>query len=107
MKATTDPWINRKGGHEHDAAASDASCSSPAPSSASSSSSSVSYFGDDHGHGAQRRPADGRADCEGDEGGKGSVRITRFRRNKSLPSMTTSHLWASIRKSVKQIAPWS
>ena len=27
---------------------------------------------------------------------RGSVRITRFRRNRSLPAMTTSHLWVCI-----------
>ncbi|XP_062213069.1 uncharacterized protein LOC133913808 isoform X2 [Phragmites australis] len=111
-KATAAMWTNRKGGHENDAAAPDASCCSPAASSASSpsSSSSVSCFGDDHGHGGHERPADGRVesvDSEEDVGAKASVRITRFRRNRSLPSMTTSHLWASIRKSVRQITPWS
>ncbi|KAG2598329.1 translation initiation factor IF-2-like [Panicum virgatum] len=99
------------GGHDHLSAAAtpDAPWGSPAASSASSSSSlSASCFGDDPGPG-HRRPADGREDgsSEEDECAAGSVRITRFRRNRSLPAMTTSHLWASIRKSFKQITPWS
>jgi len=102
------------GGHDHLSAAAtpDAQWGSPAASSASSSSSSsslsASCFGDDPGPG-HRRPADGREDgsSEEDECAAGSVRITRFRRNRSLPAMTTSHLWASIRKSFKQITPWS
>ncbi|KAK3164537.1 hypothetical protein QOZ80_1AG0020650 [Eleusine coracana subsp. coracana] len=96
---------NKKGGHDHDA-----SYASPSPTSASSSSSTSSsafFFGDESG--PRRLPGDGRADpMEEDEGATGSViRITRFTRNRSLPSMTSSHLWASIRKSVKQIAPWN
>ncbi|CAO2203712.1 unnamed protein product [Urochloa humidicola] len=84
---------------------------SPAASSASSMSSSssslsASCFGDDHGHGGHRRPEDGSSEEE-ECASTGTVRITRFRRNRSFPSMTKSHLWASIRKSVKQIAPWS
>jgi len=99
----------KEGGHcQLYAVAPDASCCSPAASSASSSSSSsMSYFFDDH----SRRQADGREDSEdgevGDDGAKGSVRITRFRRNRSLPTMSRSHLWANIRKGVKQISPWS
>ncbi|CAO2190630.1 unnamed protein product [Urochloa humidicola] len=91
----------------------DAPWCSPAASSASSTSSpsslSASCFGDDQGHGGHRRPVDGREDgsSEEDECARATVRITRFRRNRSVPSMTTSHLWASIRKSVKQITPWS
>ena len=100
---------SKEGGHcQLYAVAPDASCCSPAASSASSSSSSsMSYFFDDH----SRRQADGREDSEdgeaGADGGKGSVRITRFRRNRSLPTMSRSHLWANIRKGVKQISPWS
>ncbi|XP_020171271.1 uncharacterized protein [Aegilops tauschii subsp. strangulata] len=100
---------SKEGGHcQLYAVAPDASCLSPAASSASSSSSSsMSYFFDDH----SRRQADGREDSEdgevGDDGAKGSVRITRFRRNRSLPTMSRSHLWANIRKGVKQISPWS
>ncbi|RLM93005.1 translation initiation factor IF-2-like [Panicum miliaceum] len=88
------------GGHDHlSTAAPDAPWGSPAASSASSSSSSslsASCFGDDHGHGGHRRAADGREDgsSEEDECAGGSVRITRFRRNRSLPTMTTSHLWS-------------
>lgn len=99
----------KEGGHcQLYAVAPDASCCSPAASSASSSSSSsMSYFFDDH----SRRQADAREDSEdgevGDDGAKGSVRITRFRRNRSLPTMSRSHLWANIRKGVKQISPWS
>ncbi|RLN23963.1 translation initiation factor IF-2-like [Panicum miliaceum] len=85
------------GGHDHlSAAAPDAPWCSPAASSASTSSSSslsASCFGDDPGH---RRPADGHEDgsSEEDECAGGSVRITRFTRNRSLPTMTTSsHLW--------------
>uniref|UniRef100_A0A453GU12 Uncharacterized protein n=1 Tax=Aegilops tauschii subsp. strangulata TaxID=200361 RepID=A0A453GU12_AEGTS len=56
----------------------------------------MSYFFDDH----SRRQADGREDSEdgevGDDGAKGSVRITRFRRNRSLPTMSRSHLWKWI-----------
>uniref|UniRef100_A0A0E0C3G8 Uncharacterized protein n=1 Tax=Oryza meridionalis TaxID=40149 RepID=A0A0E0C3G8_9ORYZ len=94
--------------HDHDAAALDAPCRSPASSSSSSSSSSMSYFADDD----HRRQTDGHGDPEpeadGEEcGAKSTVRITRFKRNKSLPSVNTSHLWASIRRSVKQITPWS
>ena len=68
----------------------------------------MSYFADDD----HRRKADGHGDPEpeadGEEcGAKSTVRITRFKRNKSLPSVNTSHLWASIRRSVKQITPWS
>ncbi|KAL6884621.1 hypothetical protein ACP4OV_010557 [Aristida adscensionis] len=75
------------GGHDH----LDASCSSPAASSASSSSSSsVSCFGDERGRRASRRPAE---DSEEDEGAMVSVRITRFARTRSLPSMTKSHFW--------------
>lgn len=95
---------SKKGGHDHDACSCSTAASSPA---SSSSSSSVSCFSDDHGHGAQRRPADGREDSEDEEGAKGSVKITRFRRNRSLTNMTTSRLWVSICKSVKQITPWS
>nr|CDM86939.1 unnamed protein product [Triticum aestivum] len=86
---------SKEGGHcQLYAVAPDASCCSPAASSASSSSSSsMSYFFDDH----SRRQADGREDSEdgeaGADGGKGSVRITRFRRNRSLPTMSRSHLW--------------
>ncbi|XP_044973535.1 uncharacterized protein LOC123441081 [Hordeum vulgare subsp. vulgare] len=97
---------SKEGGHcQLYAVPPDASCCSPAASSASSSSSSsMSYFFDDHSH----MQADGREDSEdGDDGAKGTVRITRFRRNKSLPTMSTSHLWANIRKGVKQISPWS
>jgi hypothetical protein len=61
----------------------DASCT---PSPSSSSSSSSVFFTDD----SRRRPADPE---EADGAKEGSVRITRFRRNRSLPSMTTSHLW--------------
>ncbi|CAO2170309.1 unnamed protein product [Urochloa humidicola] len=91
----------------------DAPWCSPAASSASSTSSSsslsASCFGDDNGHGGHRRPVAGREDgsSEEDECARATVRITRFRRNRSFPSMTTSHLWESIRKSVKQITPWS
>ncbi|VAH69854.1 uncharacterized protein LOC125549443 [Triticum urartu] len=100
---------SKEGGHcQLYAVAPDGSCLSPAASSASSSSSSsMSYFFDDN----SRRQADGREDSEdgevGDDGRKGSVRITRFRRNRSLPTMSRSHLWANIRKGVKQISPWS
>lgn len=104
-KATAAAGLKKEGHDHHDPAPWDASCCSPAASSASSSSS---YFGDDHGH---RRQADGREVPEDGEevedGAKRSVRIRRFRRNSSLPSMTTSDLWASIRKSVKRITPWS
>ncbi|KAL5227525.1 hypothetical protein ABZP36_015790 [Zizania latifolia] len=72
-------------GRAHDAAALDASCRSP-----SSSSSSSSYLGDDHVRGAHRRQAD---DHEDTEDGKSTVRITRFRRNSSLPALSTSRLW--------------
>ncbi|TVU34079.1 hypothetical protein EJB05_15905, partial [Eragrostis curvula] len=91
-KAAAATWIDRKSGRDRHNA--DASCSSPSASS-SSSSSSVSFFGDDRGHGTHRLPADQE---EEEEGAKASVRITRFTRNRSLPSMTTSHLWASIRQ---------
>ncbi|CAL4949302.1 unnamed protein product [Urochloa decumbens] len=100
------------GGHLSGAAApADAPWCSPAASSASSMSSSssslsASCFGDDHGQGGHRRPVDGREDVSSEED-ECAVRITRFRRNRSFPSMTKSHLWASIRKSVKQITPWS
>ncbi|CAL4956240.1 unnamed protein product [Urochloa decumbens] len=100
------------GGHLSGAAApADAPWCSPAASSASSMSSSssslsASCFGDDHGQGGHRRPVDGREDGSSEED-ECAVRITRFRRNRSFPSMTKSHLWASIRKSVKQITPWS
>ncbi|RCV25820.1 hypothetical protein SETIT_5G196200v2 [Setaria italica] len=110
-------WSKSKGGGRHghlSAAAPDAPWCSPAASSvlstsSSSSSVSTSCLGDDHGHGGERRPADGREDgsSEEDECARASVRITRLRRNRSFPSMTKSHLWASIRKSVKQITPWS
>lgn len=107
-KASAASACAKKDGHDHDA-----SCCSPASSSsASSSSSSMSYFFDVNSRGsAHRRQADGRDDPEdgdiGGDGAKGSVRITRFRRNRSLPNISTSHLWASIRKGVKQISPWS
>ncbi|KAG8045025.1 hypothetical protein GUJ93_ZPchr0008g13608 [Zizania palustris] len=94
-------------GRDHDAAALDASCRSPS-SSSSSSSSLMSFLGDDHVRGAHRGQADDHEDTDdGEEGTKNTVRITRFRRNSSLPSITTSHLWANIRRSVKQITPWS
>ncbi|KAK3161012.1 hypothetical protein QOZ80_1BG0070500 [Eleusine coracana subsp. coracana] len=99
---------DNKGGRDHEA--SYASLSPSSASSSSSTSSSAFFFGDDsRGHGPRRRPGDGRADpTEEDDGASGSViRITRFTRNRSLPSITSSHLWASIRKSVKHIAPWS
>ncbi|KAF8671074.1 hypothetical protein HU200_050355 [Digitaria exilis] len=93
---------SRGGGHrDHlsSAAGPDAPCCSPAASSTSSSSSSPSFstscFGDEH-----RRLADGlRQDgsSEEEECARGSVRITRFRRNRSLPSMTTSHIWVCHR----------
>lgn len=111
-KATAASAGGKKDGH-HDH---DASCCSPAASSSasssSSSSSSMSYFFDVHSRGSGHwQQADGREDPEdgdvGDDGAKGSVRITRFRRNRSLPNISTSHLWASIRKGVKQISPWS
>jgi hypothetical protein len=63
----------------------DASCT-PSPSSSSSSASSVFFFT----NGSRHLPADPE---EADDAKEGSVRITRFRRNRSLPSMTTSHLW--------------
>ncbi|KAL6597820.1 hypothetical protein ACP70R_046625 [Stipagrostis hirtigluma subsp. patula] len=94
-KASAVALGSSRGGHDSlDAGALplDASCCSPAASSASSSSS-LSCFADDrgHGHGAVYcRPAE---DSEEDDGAKGSVRITRFTRNKSLPSMTTAHVW--------------
>lgn len=93
-------WSNKKkgGGRRHDyLTATDAPWCSPTASSASSTSSSssssisTSCFGDDH-----RRPADAREDGsseEEDECGRASVRITRLRRNRSFPSMTTAHLW--------------
>ncbi|KAL5223083.1 hypothetical protein ABZP36_027796 [Zizania latifolia] len=94
-------------GRDRDAAPLDASCRSPS-SSSSSSSSLMSYLGDDHIRGAHHRQADDHEDTDdGEEGAKSTVRITRFTRNSSLPSITTSHLWASIRRSVKQITPWS
>jgi hypothetical protein len=59
---------------------------------------STCFGGDDHGRG---RPADGRevASEEDDGSPRGSVRITRFRlrRNRSLPSMSTSNLWVRRR----------
>lgn len=74
---------NRRGDdHERDAAGPDAPWCSPASSSSSVSSVSAS-------------PP------------RGSVRITRLKRNRSLPSVTTSNLWASIRRSFEQITPWS
>ncbi|KAM0916006.1 hypothetical protein ACQ4PT_010448 [Festuca glaucescens] len=99
--------------HDHDASCcSPAASSSASSSSSSSSSSSMSYFFDVHSRGSGHwQQADAREDPEdgdvGDDGAKGSVRITRFRRNKSLPNVSTTHLWASIRKGVKQISPWS
>ena len=85
-------------GHDHDT-----SCCSPAPSSsasssASSASSSMSYFFDVHSRGSGHwQQGDGRDEQEdGDSGAMGSVRITRFRRNRSLPSISTSHLWVSF-----------
>ncbi|KAF8696617.1 hypothetical protein HU200_036232 [Digitaria exilis] len=102
---------NRGGGHrDHlsSAMGPDAPCCSPAASSTSSSSSSSSFstscFGDEH-----RRLADGQrqdGSSEEDECAKGSVRITRFRRNRSLPSMmTTSHLW--VRRRLCSLRPCS
>ncbi|KAG8051662.1 hypothetical protein GUJ93_ZPchr0001g29601 [Zizania palustris] len=90
-------------GRAHDAAALDASCRSPSSSSSSSSPSLMSYPGDDHVREAHRRQTD---DHE-EEDGKNTVRITRFRRNSSLPTLSTSHLWASIRRSVMKITPRS
>ncbi|TVU34095.1 hypothetical protein EJB05_15922, partial [Eragrostis curvula] len=97
-KAAAATWIDRKSGRERHNA--DASCSSPSASSSSSSSSSVSFFGDDRGHGTHRLPADQEEEEEEEEGAKASVRITRFTRNRSLPSMTTSHLWRTLELSV-------
>ncbi|OEL24032.1 hypothetical protein BAE44_0014950 [Dichanthelium oligosanthes] len=97
------------GGHQRhlSAAAPDIPWCSPAASSASSSSSSslsttTSCFGDDHGHGhaGHRRTGDVREDGSSEEdecANKGSVRIRRLRRNRSLPSITTSHLWVCPR----------
>ncbi|XP_066308991.1 uncharacterized protein [Miscanthus floridulus] len=82
---------HRCGYHERDAAGTDAPWCSPG-SSDSSSSVSTCFGGDDHRRG---RPNDGReVSSEEDDGSpRGSVRITRFRRNRSLPSVTTSNLW--------------
>ncbi|XP_051204784.1 uncharacterized protein [Lolium perenne] len=104
--------VKKDGHHDHDASCSSPAASSSTSSSASSSSSSMSYFFDVHSRGSGHwQQADGREVSEdgdvGDDCAKGSVRITRFRRNKSLPNVSTSHLWASIRKGVKQISPWS
>lgn len=88
------------------AAGPDAPWSSPAASSSSASSSSSSSSMS----AATCPAADGSDHYSEDEDSNaaGSVRITRFRRNRSLPSMSTAHLWASIRWSVKQITtPWS
>jgi hypothetical protein len=91
----------KKDGHDHDASCSPAA-SSVASSSSSSSSSSMSYFFDVHSRGSGHwHQADGREDPEDgdvvDDGAKGgSVRITRFRRNTSLPNISTSHMWVSI-----------
>ncbi|XP_066314405.1 uncharacterized protein [Miscanthus floridulus] len=86
---------HRCGYHERDAAGTDAQWCSPG-SSDSSSSVSTCFGGDDHRRG---RPNDGReVSSEEDDGSpRGSVRITRFRlrRNRSLPSMSTSNLWAA------------
>ncbi|KAJ1283902.1 hypothetical protein BS78_03G162900 [Paspalum vaginatum] len=97
---------SKGGGFEPDAAP----WGSPAGSSSSSSSSS--YFGDDHGHRrpgeAQHKECSEKEDDSDSAAARGSVRITRFRRNRSLPSIVnTSHLWASLRRSVKHITPWS
>lgn len=95
---------SKKGGHDHDAP--DASCCSPPGSSASSSSSSsMSYFFDDQSRRSHwRQQADAREESEdGEEDGgaaQGSVRITRFRRNSSLPNITTSRLWVSFESPV-------
>ena len=85
-------------GHDHDT-----SCCSPAPSSsasssASSASSSMSYFFDVHSRGSGHwQQGDGRdVQEDGDSSAMGSVRITRFRRNRSLPNISTSHLWVSF-----------
>jgi hypothetical protein len=87
---------NGDGDHERDAAGPDAPWCSPA-SSSSSSSASTCFGVDGHGHGGRARPADGREVCSEEDDGspRGSVRITRFRRNRSLPSMTTSNLWVT------------
>ncbi|WVZ70082.1 hypothetical protein U9M48_018780 [Paspalum notatum var. saurae] len=101
---------NRGGGHGRGLEPDAAPWGSPAASSSSAASSlSASCFGDDHGH---RRPGEGHdEECSEEDDGAaatGYVRITRFRRNRSLPTIvTTSHLWASIRRSVKQMTPWS
>jgi hypothetical protein len=79
--------------HERDAAGPDAPWCSPA-SSSSSSSVSTCFGGDEHGRG--KPCADGREVSSEEDGGsppRGSVRITRLRRNRSLPSVTTSNLW--------------
>ncbi|CAM0881379.1 unnamed protein product [Alopecurus aequalis] len=96
-KATAPSACDKKDGHDHDT-----SCCSPAASSSaspsSSSSSSMSYFFNVHSRGSGHwQQADGRDDSKngdvGDDDAKGSVRITRFRRNRSLPNISTSHLW--------------
>lgn len=100
---------NRRGDdHERDAAGPDAPWCSPASSSSSVSSVSTCFGGDEHGRG--KPGADGREVSSEEDGGsppRGSVRITRLKRNRSLPSVTTSNLWASIRRSFEQITPWS
>ncbi|KAL6607924.1 hypothetical protein ACP70R_040987 [Stipagrostis hirtigluma subsp. patula] len=96
----------KEGGHDHhDAFGCSPAATSPA---SSSSSSSFSCFGDDYGHGAYRRPpaGDGGEDSEYEKGAKRLVRMPGLRRNKSVPSMNTSHIWASIRRGVKRITPW-
>jgi hypothetical protein len=90
---------NRRGDdHERDAAGPDAPWCSPASSSSSSVSSvSTCFGGDEHGRG--KPCADGREVSSEEDGGgggsppRGSVRITRLKRNRSLPSVTTSNLW--------------
>lgn len=88
---------NRRGDdHERDAAGPDAPWCSPSSSSSSVSSVSTCFGGDEHGRG--KPGADGREVSSDEDGGggsppRGSVRITRLKRNRSLPSVTTSNLW--------------
>ncbi|URD95647.1 hypothetical protein MUK42_32119 [Musa troglodytarum] len=64
-------------------------CSS-VPSSSSSSFYSSSKLG---------------GDCEAEVVEEGKVRITRLRRNRSIASASTSHLWGSIYGSLKKVLP--
>ncbi|KAL6884623.1 hypothetical protein ACP4OV_010559 [Aristida adscensionis] len=106
------PWAVapgiKKGAHDHVAL----SCSTAASSPASSSSSlPVSCFGDDYGHCHGGRPAgDGSEDSSDEKGAnaiaKRLVRMPGLRRHKTVPNMTTSHIWASVRRGAKRITPW-